>query len=90
VIATIDDSELLQQLRSEFDQLPHMRLTCEQAARLIGVDQATCAQALQALLALGYLKKQGQTYARTTVLAAQRVCGSDRRLSCDTLVDGTA
>ena len=64
MIDIIEDTELLRRLRAEFDELPHMRLTCPQAARLIGVDDDVCALALQALLALGYLVKQGPSYAR--------------------------
>ena len=64
MIDTIEDTELLRRLRAEFDELPHMRLTCPQAARLIGIDDEVCALALQALLALGYLVKQGQSYTR--------------------------
>lgn len=64
MVATIDDTELLRRLRAEFDELPHMRLTCSQAARLVGVEDQDCALALQNLLAVGYLVKLGQAYAR--------------------------
>jgi hypothetical protein len=64
VIEVLEDTELLRRLRAEFDELPHMRLTCRQAARLVGVDDTACALALQGLIALGYLCKQGETYAR--------------------------
>ena len=65
MIASIEDTELLRRLRAEFDELPHMRLTCSQAARLVGVEDQECALALQTLLAVGYLVKLGQTYGRT-------------------------
>lgn len=64
MIDIIEDTELVRRLRAEFDELPHMRLTCPQAARLIGVDDEVCGLALQTLLALGYLVKHGQNYAR--------------------------
>ena len=64
MIATIDEIDLLRRLRNEFDALPHMRLTCGQAARLIDVDDAVCASSLNALIAVGYLVRQGQTYSR--------------------------
>lgn len=64
MIDIIEDTELLRRLRAEFDELPHMRLTCPQAARLMGVDDEVCGLALQTLLALGYLVGQGPSYAR--------------------------
>ena len=64
MIDTIEDTELVRRLCAEFDELPHMRLTCGQAARLAGVDDCSCALALETLLALGYLVKHGPTYAR--------------------------
>jgi hypothetical protein len=75
VIDTIEDTELLRRLRAEFDELPHMRLTCAQAARLTGVDDEVCALALQTLLALGYLVRQGPSYARADHDRCARVGG---------------
>jgi len=56
------DSDLLRQLRAEFEDLPAMRLTFEQVVRLLNVDAYTCADALQALMADGFLTRSGAVY----------------------------
>ena len=51
---TIDaDSEqqLLRRIRAEYGEMPGLRLTLEQAQKLFGVPQHTCARLLDALVA---------------------------------------
>lgn len=54
-------------LRTEYAEMPGLRLTCVQAQRLCGLDAATCADALQALVDDRFLRRtdNGQ-YVRLT------------------------
>ena len=63
---TIEDTTLLRRIRAEFDELPGMRLTFKQAARLMGVDDLACSLALDGLIRAGYLTKHGQVYLRAS------------------------
>jgi len=57
----------LERLRSEFLEMPGLRLTAEQAHRLCGVERATCARALEALVEEKFLcAKENGTYGRLT------------------------
>jgi hypothetical protein len=58
---------LLRRIRSEFTEMPGLRLTCRQAQRLFGLDEATCAPALEALIHTKFLRRIGpDVYARLT------------------------
>jgi hypothetical protein len=46
---------LLNRIRGEFLEMPGLRLTCEQAQRLYGLDPALCQRALDRLVAAGFL-----------------------------------
>jgi hypothetical protein len=48
-------AQLLTRIRSEYGEMPGLRLTILQARRLWGTDILTCAAALQALEAAGFL-----------------------------------
>ena len=50
--------------RGEFLEMPGLRLTVEQAARLWHLDARTCAGVLEALVESGFLKRIGGTYGR--------------------------
>lgn len=45
----------LQRVRAEFLEMPGLRLTPEQARRLWGLDEPTCARVLELLLEEGFL-----------------------------------
>jgi Fic family protein len=45
--------------------MPGMRLTLPQAARFLGIDRATCEQALEQLVDSGFLRKTGSAYTRS-------------------------
>jgi hypothetical protein len=49
----IDD--LLQRVRSEYLEMPGLRLTVAQAARFLSLDQGTCARLLDALVEARFL-----------------------------------
>jgi hypothetical protein len=54
-------------LRTEYLEMPGLRLTCIQAQRLCGLDAITCADALQALVDAGFLRRtEGGQYVRLT------------------------
>jgi hypothetical protein len=57
---------LLRRARSEFIEMPGLRLTTMQAARLWSLDQQTSERILQSLMAAGFLlKSRSGAYLRT-------------------------
>jgi hypothetical protein len=64
---------LLSRIRGEFLEMPGLRLTCQQAQRLHGLDQALCQRALDRLVGAGFLcVMANQTYARMADVSAAR------------------
>lgn len=58
---------ILDRLRSEYLEMPGLRLTVEQAQRLCGIERATCQAVLNALVDAKFLcVKPNGTYARTS------------------------
>jgi hypothetical protein len=47
--------QLLARIRGEFREMPGLRLTLQQARRLLGLDLATCSAALAILQTAGFL-----------------------------------
>jgi len=59
--------QVLQRIYSEYLEMPGMRLTRQQAQRLYGLDEHTCAQVLDYLVEAGFLiRASGDTYRRLT------------------------
>jgi DNA-binding IclR family transcriptional regulator len=59
---------LLHRIRSEFLEMPGLRLTPAQAARLWAVDRQTSERILHGLVAVGFLTKNREgAYVRATV-----------------------
>jgi hypothetical protein len=50
-------SVLLQRVRAEFNEMPGLRLTPAQAARLLGLDAISCQRVLNALVGADFLKR---------------------------------
>lgn len=48
---------LLQRVRSEFNEMPGLRLTPAQAARLLGLDSRSCQRILNALVSSAFLRR---------------------------------
>ena len=48
---------LLQRVRSEFNEMPGLRLTPAQAARLLGLDNRSCQRILNALVSSAFLRR---------------------------------
>jgi hypothetical protein len=63
--------ELLRRVSGEFLEMPGLRLTCEQAQRLWGLDRDTCVEVLSELVATSFLTRaaDGQ-YGRATEVSS--------------------
>lgn len=71
--ATLSDL-VLQRVCSEFLEMPGLSLTCQQAQRLWGLDEATCLALLEFLVETKFLCRTGRgMYARLTEGRSQRV-----------------
>jgi hypothetical protein len=57
-------SDELHRLRGVFIEVPGMYVTCEQAARLAGIDPDRCAALLNALVDVGFLRLSRGRYRR--------------------------
>jgi hypothetical protein len=51
-----DPDALLHRVRGEFAEMPGLRLTVGQAARLWGMDRATCQAVIDALIGSSFLR----------------------------------
>ncbi|MEY4095025.1 MAG: hypothetical protein RLZZ53_2224 [Acidobacteriota bacterium] len=56
LFTTSTDDQLLRRVRGEFREMPGMRLTLDQAARLWSIDRDTCANIFRSLVAARYLE----------------------------------
>jgi hypothetical protein len=56
--------DVLRWIRSDFDEMPDLRVTEEQAARLWGIPTEDARTGLMAMVACGYLTRIGSIYAR--------------------------
>jgi hypothetical protein len=64
--AGVNDA-LVQRVYAEFLEMPGLRLTCQQAQRLWGLDQVACRQLLEFLVDAKFLYRAGHgMYARLT------------------------
>jgi hypothetical protein len=55
---------------AEFDEMPGLRLTPRQAARLFGLDPDVCRTVLAMLVDMAYLREHGDTVSRGDRVAA--------------------
>ena len=60
-------ADLSWRARSEYLEMPGLRLTIGQAARLFGLDHHDCASILENLVTEGFLYRTGERYARTNI-----------------------
>ena len=51
------DEHLLRRIRGEYLEMPGLRLTCEQAQRLWGLDAPTCTRLLERLVDARFLRR---------------------------------
>jgi len=52
----MDFPTLVQRVRSEFNEMPGLRLTPAQAARLLGLDQGSCERVINVLVRSSFLR----------------------------------
>jgi len=52
------DDQLLHRIRAEYLEMPGLRLTLQQAQRLWGLDDLTCAKMLETLVEVKFLTKR--------------------------------
>ena len=52
----MDFPNLIQRVRSEFNEMPGLRLTPAQAARLLGLDRKSCERVISALVNSAFLR----------------------------------
>ena len=52
----MDFPSLVRRVRSEFNEMPGLRLTPEQAARLLGLDSSSCQRVINALVQSDFLR----------------------------------
>ena len=75
---------VLQRIFSEFLEMPGMRLTCQQAQRLWGLDAATCLAALELLVERKFLYRTARgMYARLTEGRTGRLLPHNTAASAD-------
>ena len=58
-----DDQQLCTRIRAEFREMPGLRLTLPQAARLFSIDPERCERVLSALVEAGALTTTGTAFA---------------------------
>ena len=58
-----EDADLCSRVRAEFREMPGLRLTVAQAARLFSLEPARCERVLRALIEAGILTTDGCAYA---------------------------
>jgi hypothetical protein len=64
---SVVDDALLQRVYGEFLEMPGLRLTCQQAQRLWGLDEAACLKLLECLVDAKFLCRPGHgMYTRVT------------------------
>jgi hypothetical protein len=59
-----DEGDLRRRVRAEFNEMPGLRLTVRQAARLFGIERVKCERVLQTLVSAGVLATDGSTFTR--------------------------
>jgi hypothetical protein len=60
-----DDQQLCTRIQAEFREMPGLRLTLPQAARLFSIDPERCERVLATLVEAGYLARNGTAFANS-------------------------
>jgi hypothetical protein len=55
---------VVERIRGEFNEMPGLRLTPQQAARLWGLEPTTCDEVLRRLVAASFLRWSGEAVVR--------------------------
>ena len=64
-VCAMSTGDELHRLRGVFTEVPGTLVTCDQAARLAGIDPDRCAALLKALIDVGFLQLSGGRYRRS-------------------------
>ena len=67
-----EDAELHTRVQAEFQEMPGLKLTVPQAARLFNLERARCERVLDALVDDGALSCDGRAYGRPGTVAGGR------------------
>lgn len=59
---TSDDRDLHVRIHAEYQEMPGLKLTLVQAARLFDLERERCARALDSLVDAGLLRRDGHTF----------------------------
>jgi len=62
---SFEDAASLLRIRSEFYEMPGLKLTLAQASRLFQLDASRCEQVLASMVDTGHLVLQGNTFLRS-------------------------
>lgn len=62
----ISQAEVSRWMRADFNEMPDLRVTAEQAARFWGIDPGVSRAALVAMVEAGFLVCRGKVYRRAT------------------------
>jgi hypothetical protein len=62
-VAHRDEFDLCTRVQAEFREMPALKLTLPQAARLFSIEPARCERVLDALVRAGQLANDGNTFA---------------------------
>jgi hypothetical protein len=64
-VAEASVTDWIRLIRSEFDEMPGLVLTCPQIRRMWGIDSDVCCRAMNRLVALGFVvRRRDGSYAR--------------------------
>jgi hypothetical protein len=61
-MTTTNECDLHLRIHAEYQEMPGLKLTLPQASRLFNLEPARCAQALDALVARGVLRRDGHAF----------------------------
>jgi hypothetical protein len=62
-----EDVDLQARIRAEFSEMPGLKLTLPQAARLFHLEKNRCERVLGALVEVGELSNNGKTFGRADI-----------------------
>lgn len=67
------EAALQERIRAEYREMPGMRLTLPQAARLFNLELTDCARVLEALVSIGALRTNGREFTGSDIGRSSRM-----------------
>jgi hypothetical protein len=94
-LAIMPREQILSRIRSEYLEMPGLKLTCAQAQRLWAMDQQTCSELLESLTEDRFLRRREDgSYTRlvdgSVVFPPLRMAKTERGSTSERLPRGTA